>query len=448
MSIQGGKIESNVKTIAVNLRSAVSSELTRNTMYYGFNFGFQIVTQFGFFVLISRALGPGGYGIFASVSAVALLVSVFVGWGSDHLLIQKVAVRRQEFQAYFGRALLLIFMTLLPAVLIAFVLLHFLETGELSLLGIASIIAAECAFRKITFLCSASYMAHDRAGKQFLIDNGNLVLRLGAIAVLVAVSDRVALNSWAIWYAGANALAALFSIGMVLRDLGRPRLILDGFDFKLGFLFSLEFASVSGLRDLDKPVVVQVLGADQAGIYTAAFRILDAATAPVRAILYATYTRYFRHADKGAEHGIAFGIRVLPFISALGVAIAVAVFLLAGYVPAILGSEYQDSVELIRILAFYPLMLGAAGIGADIMRSIGMQGTRVVLILISNFAVIGIVWAGCVYAGLDGAVISRMALQMAILTATWTIIGRRRKKTALPGIGSEGRRPQPRRAAQ
>ena len=161
---------------------------------------------------------------------------------------------------------------------------------------------------------------------------------------------------------------------MVLADFGRPRFTFAGFDFKLGFLFSLEFASSSGLRDMDKPVVLQTLGTEQAGLYAAAFRIVDAATAPIRAVLYATYTRYFRHADKGAEHGIAFGVRVIPFVSASGILLAAFIFVVAGYVPLLLGSEYEGSVDLIRMLAIYPLLLGMAGIGADIMRSIGMQG--------------------------------------------------------------------------
>ncbi|MFZ2101139.1 MAG: lipopolysaccharide biosynthesis protein [Oricola sp.] len=415
-----------LKDLAARARDLHRSPLVRNTVYYGINFAAQILTQFGFFALISRALGPGGYGIFVSVSAVALMVSVFVGWGSDHLLIQRVAVNRGEFPVYFGRAVLLIAVTLIPAVAFAFFVLHFLETTNLSAWGILCLILAECGFRKFTFLGSAAYMAHDRAGKQFLIDNGSLLLRLGAILGLVLTADTVTLDEWAFWYLVASAVASVVTMAMVLHDFGRPKFVFTGFDFRLGLLFSLEFASVSGLRDLDKPVIVQALGADQAGLYTAAFRIIDAATAPIRAVLYATYTRYFRHADKGAEHGIAFGIRVLPFIAGIGALIAVFVFFIADYVPLLLGSEYEETVGLIRMLAIYPLLLGAAGIGADIMRSIGMQGARVVLIVVSNFAIVGAVWAGCVHGGLEGAVAARMALQVALGLVTWAIIGRRK----------------------
>ncbi|WP_193177187.1 lipopolysaccharide biosynthesis protein [Oricola nitratireducens] len=422
-----GKRGTVLADLAGNAKRLHRSPLVRNTIYYGMNFSLQIFTQFGFFALISRALGPGGYGIFASVSAVALMVSVFVGWGSDHLLIQRVAVNRDQFAEYFGRALVLIGATLLPAIAFAFFVLYFLETTNLSAWGILALIVAECAFRKITFLGSASYMAHDRAGKQFLIDNGSLILRLVAILALFLSFDIVTIDMWAMAYLTASAFAALVTMTMVLRDFGRPKFVFTGFDFKLGLLFSLEFASVSGLRDMDKPVIVQALGAEHAGLYTAAFRIIDAATAPVRAVLYATYTRYFRHADKGAEHGIAFGIRVMPFILGIGVLVGVFVFFVAGYVPLLIGSEYQESVGLIRMLAIYPLLLGAAGIGADIMRSIGMQGTRVVLIFLSNFAIVGVVWAGCVYGGLEGAVASRMGLQIAIVFTTWAIIGRRKK---------------------
>jgi O-antigen/teichoic acid export membrane protein len=407
----------------------LSNPLIRNTMYYGFNFAMQIVVQFGFFALISRALGPGGYGIFASVSAIALMVSVFVGWGSDHLLIQRIAVNQDGFETYFGRALALMLLTFVPAMAFAFAVLFFLDTGTLSIFGVACILVAECAFRKVTFLCSATYMAHDRAAKQFVIDNAGLILRFLAVVILTFSTETVNLDTWAIWYACASVLAAGAALAMVLKDYGWARPVFSGFEFRQGFLLSLEFTSVSGMRDLDKPVVVELLGPAQAGIYTAAFRIIDAATAPIKAALFATYTRYFRYANKGAEHGIAFGIRVLPAVLILGALVAVFVFFLADYVPLLLGAEYKETVVLIQILALYPLLLGASGIGADIMRSIGMQSVRVVLVLVSNFAIVGVVWIGSDLGALEGAVISRMLLQVMILSVTWVIIGRKNETT-------------------
>lgn len=410
------------------LREISSRPVVRNTFYYGINFSLQIITQFGYFALISRALGPGGYGIFASVSAIALMVSVFVGLGSDHLLIQRLAVNRDAFAQYFGRALAMMLMTFAPAIAFAFIIFHFLDTGAFSLLGLFYILAAECIFRKVSFLCSATYMAHDRAGKQFAVDNAIMILRFLAVAALTLTAEDVDLDTWALWYVGASLVASGVSLMMVLKDYGLPRPVFSGFEFRQGFLLSLEFTSASGMRDLDKPVVLQLLGPVQAGIYTAAFRIIDAASTPVKAALYATYTRYFRHADKGAEHGIAFGLRVLPVISGLGLLVAVFVFLIAGYVPLLLGSDYEEAVGLIRILAIYPLLLGAAGIGADIMRSIGMQGTRVVLVFLSNFVIVGVVWVGCDLGGLEGAVLSRMALQAGIVALTWGLIGRKNTK--------------------
>lgn len=414
--------------VVARVREIGARPVVRNTIYYGINFSLQIITQFGYFALISRALGPGGYGIFASVSAVALMVSVFVGLGSDHLLIQRLAVDRSAFARYFGRALAMMLMTFIPAIAVALLIFHFLDTGAFSLFGLLCILAAECIFRKISFLCSATYMAHDRAGKQFAVDNAIMILRFLAVAALTLTADDVDLDTWALWYVGASLLASGVSLTMVLKDYGLPRPVFSGFEFRQGFLLSLEFTSVSGMRDLDKPVVVQLLGPVQAGIYTAAFRIIDAATTPIKAALYATYTRYFRHADKGAEHGIAFGLRVLPVISGLGIVVAIGIILVAGYVPWLLGEDYEEAVSLIRLLAVYPLLLGAAGIGADIMRSIGMQGTRVVLVFLSNFVIVGVVWVGCDLGGLEGAVLSRMALQAGIVALTWGLIGRKKSQ--------------------
>ena len=63
--------------------------LDMGVLFSGFTL--QLLTQIGWLVLALRVLGPGGYGLFASLTAVTIALSSLVGLGSDQLLIRHAA---------------------------------------------------------------------------------------------------------------------------------------------------------------------------------------------------------------------------------------------------------------------------------------------------------------------------------------------------------------------
>ncbi|MBB3997902.1 lipopolysaccharide biosynthesis protein [Aureimonas pseudogalii] len=401
------------------LRRVRSSALAKNTFFYAINFGSQILVQLGYFVLISRSLGPAGYGVFASVTAVALFVGVFVGWGSDRLLIQKVTVDHDAFPRQLGHALILNALTVVPLFAATLLAFHYLDTSGLSWTGLFLILLADIVFRKLTMISTFAFMAFDRAATQTCIDIGSQLFRLAAAALAFVLVPDLTLDIWAAFYVAGSALSAAAAFGWMLWKLGRPVWNFERNSLWMGFLFSLEFASVNGVKDLDKPVVVQVLGPELGGIYTAAFRIVDAASAPIRAFLYATYTRYFRAAKGSREASVAFGVRMVPYACLLSAAAALGIIVCAQFVPLVIGPEYESIVTPLRWLAIHPLMLGLMGVGADILRAIDRQGVRVVIMASSTIAIVPFCWIGATYGGLTGAVAARLLVQTSLVAASW-----------------------------
>ncbi len=217
-------------------------------------------------------------------------------------------------------------------------------------------------------------------------------------------------------------------MSFVLRDLGRPVFTIVREDLRLSGLYCLEFLSIGSMKDLDKPVVVHSLGADFGGQYAAGFRIIDAASAPVRAFLYATYTRHFRHAEAGRENSVAFGLKLLPVAIGLALPVAIGLFVIADYVPLVLGEDFAGTPLVLKCLAFYPLLMGFSGIGADILRAIGLQKIRMALLIVTSLALIPVIWFGASIGGLAGAALLRFALQVVLTIVTWWIILRHRKR--------------------
>src|SRR5262249_19681339 len=139
-------------------------------------------------------------------------------------------------------------------------------------------------------------------------------------------SHPLTLDAWAVWYFASTGVGAAFAITLVVWELGAPHFTFYRDDIRDGLQYGLEFSSVVALRDLDKPVVVETLGAEAGGLYTAAFRIVDSACIPIRALLLATYTRYFSHAKVDTRAAVAFGYKVLPLGLAISAVLGIGLF--------------------------------------------------------------------------------------------------------------------------
>lgn len=396
--------------------------LVATTISYTINFGLQLVIQLAFFLFISRALGPEGYGLFVTITSVSIMAGFVVGLGSEYLLLQRVAVEPQSFGKYLGHSLIMMGLTfplVLPATL---VLLYFLIGDSVSLSTIAIISLTDLLFTKLVILSAQSYMAFDRARKQTVINILAASLKLAFLFLTTLLPGNLTLEEWAWWFFASGVLSAFVACWFVLRDLGRPTFALIRKDLKLSMLYCIEFLSIGGMKDLDKPVVVHNLGADAGGQYAAGFRIIDAASAPVRAFLYATYTRHFRQAQDGHASSIAFGVKLLPVTVFLALPVAAFLLLIAGFIPLVLGEDFAETPTVVMCLAFYPLLMGLSGVGADILRATGRQRVRMALLIGTSLLLIPVVSLGTTVGGLAGAALFRFAVQIALTVGTWFFI--------------------------
>lgn len=416
-----------ISAVRAFVTRARRSPLVANTISYTLNFGLQLVIQLGFFMLVSRTLGAEGYGVFVSITSVSVIAALVIGLGSEYLLLQRVAVRPESFPVYLGHSLIMMALTLPIVAVPVIYFLHRLVGDTIGLVPLAILSLTDLVFTRIVVLSAQSYMSFDKANRQLFIN----VFAVGSKLVFLVAASRFSTNltveSWAWWYFASGALSAAVGIGYVLRELGRPVFRVVTSDLRLGGLYCLEFLAIGSMRDLDKPTVVHALGAGAGGQYAAGFRIIDAASAPVRAFLYATYTRHFRHAEGGRANSVAFGLRLLPVSIALSIPVAIFLFLIADYVPLVLGEDFAGTPLVLKYLAFYPLLTGLSGIGADILRAIGLQKVRMGLLIVASLALVPTVSFGAMQWGMAGAVIMRLILQVALVAATWGFVFVHRK---------------------
>jgi len=144
---------------------------------------------------------------------------------------------------------------------------------------------------------------------------------------------------------------------MVTAELGWPqfeRLRLA--DLREGFSFSLSGSSISTYNDIDKTFLVSLGQTFAAGIYAAASRVVDVATAPLNGIYAAAAPGLFREGARSVGHANAQTRRLLLQTVPYGVAVALALYSGAGLLPRLFEASFQGSVAVLGWLCLLPLL--------------------------------------------------------------------------------------------
>jgi len=163
--------------------------------------------------------------------------------------------------------------------------------------------------------------------------------------------------TWARIYWLSPFVVAVIGFWMVTSKLGWPRFEdpRPG-DLSEGFSFSLSGSSITAYNDIDKTFLVSLGQTYAAGIYSAAYRVVDVASAPLYGIYAAATPGLFREGARSVGHANAQTSRLLMRTVPYGVAVALALYCGAGLLPRLFGASFQGSVAVLRWLCLLPLL--------------------------------------------------------------------------------------------
>jgi O-antigen/teichoic acid export membrane protein len=388
----------------------------------------RLIGQLGYFLLIARALGPHDYGVVATVVALLLIAAAFSGWGSDHILIRHVTAAPERYAPYFGNALIQTVVTALPLGLLVYAAQR--VTVGMAPLAFIAFACAELLFVRLWGLVVCCFMAFESGFDLAVVNSAFSLLRLATCAAAILVSSPLDIDAWAAWNLIGAAVTGLLAIGYGIWRLGRPRWYFARGELGLGFHFCLYFAADNAVRDLDKPMVAYLAGPFVAGLYSAAFRIVDAAALPLRALTASFYARFFKHGHEGIERSFRFALKVLPLT--LGYTITAGIILTFGadYLPLILGERFRAAAPLASCLAFLPVFNGLTAIGGDILTSSGRQRTRAFVMAGLSLAPVLWCWLLVPRYGAVGAAYASIGNAGLVAAAIWLMVMLSRRRAA------------------
>lgn len=410
---------------ALNHRLA-KSVLFRNSLWFLGGSGVRLVLQAVYFLLIARALGVEQYGAFVGAVSLAALVAPFSSLGTGFILIKNVARDRANFARYWGAATILTILS--GAILVCLVLLvslgiwsNSLPLRVLLLVGISDII-----FVRILELSAQAFTAVEVLRKNSELYIVLSITRTLAAAAALLMHSPTAVG-WAALYAFSAFVAMLYSLFTVVRSFGLPdlQLRLSPSEFKEGTYFAVSQASQTIYNDIDKTMLVRFSGLGATGIYGAAYRIVDVSFAPVGALVYAAFPRFFRHGENGISGSARFARRLIPYAAGYGTFAALCLYITSPLLPMFLGKGFAPAALSLKWLSPLVLIKSIHYFLADSLTGAGFQGTRtcvqlgvvVINVLLNLWLIPAYSWRGAAWASIASDCALLLGLAAAITLA-------------------------------
>jgi len=404
--------------------AAFSPVLRQNTVYMLLAQVARLVVQASYFLLIARSLGPAQYGAFVAAAAAVAVAYPFVGNGSGNLMVKHVARDRHRLPECLGNAL---FMTLASGLLLSVVVVPacLLVLPPAIPMSVVLLVAASdlVVYRFVDVACLA-FQSVDRLNWTASLNVFASLIRLGGIAAVVLLY-RPTVTAWCVAYLVTAAICALVATDLVMSRLVRPAFSglnrIRG-ELREGFWLSTSLSAQTIYNDVDKTMLARLATLDAAGIYAAAYRLIDIAFLPVRSLLSAAYPSFFRHGEHGIAGSISFARRLVPRPLLYSAAAAAGMILAAPLGPHILGAEYLRTTEALRWLSLLPLLKTCHYFAADALTGAGHQALRTLAQLV--IAVLNVVinlWLIPRYSW-RGAAWSSLASDGLLAAALWSCV--------------------------
>jgi O-antigen/teichoic acid export membrane protein len=420
-----------LRRLTDRLRSPLVSSMSIITVSMAVSLLLQMLT----FAIIAGSMGPRQFGAFATVAALAAITGSFSGWGSDQLLLRRVGRAREELPRAMATSLVFLALSAPPLVLLCVVLVPLAIDDSISWQIVLFVGVSDIALARVNTVAATCFMAVGRPrGNAWLSIGLSSARLLTALLWIVAAQSHDAL-SWSSYYLAVSTIVASLSLWRLWHDLGGPEWKIAWHEWRDGFHFALQTASLAAFGSTDKPVIAALSSLSTAGIYAAANRLAMAAAIPVRALLYSAYIRFFQLGVAGPRSSALLAIRLLPLGIGLGALGAIGTLVIAPFAPRILGHGYMGTASALLLLAPVPIFYAIYCLGLDVLVSTGHTGLRTLAQIAMPPINILFCWLLVPSRGASGAALAALLTHASLAIAAWVIVGllvRRQTANAVP----------------
>jgi O-antigen/teichoic acid export membrane protein len=302
------------------------------------------------------------------------------GLGYGNVLLMRVSRDRSRLRFDLGNSQLAI-AVIGSALVVAVTLIArgiYGETAQIAL--IVTMAISELVLVRSTVVLGQLYQALDRVEMTSALNTAIALCRVGGVVLLMAAGRHDALT-WAVTSCSLMLAVVMLAHILTARTVGLPLLDLRRLwsDRTDALHFSLGIGAKAVYTDLDKVVLARSAVAGELGAYTAAYRLVAMSFLPVRSLLDASASHFYRRGAESLAESYALARKLLKVALPYGLAVAALILLGAELVPYVLGSSFASAVPMLRALALLPLIQSVHYAFSDALTAAGLQGLRTVL---------------------------------------------------------------------
>lgn len=400
-------------------------KLARGTLVMTLGIGLRSIGQAAVFIIVARALEVKAYGAYTAVLALAGTIGCFGGLGIQTLLLRDVSRNPACFAPAWGQTLAVICIST-PVLMVCYLMTTWAILPDgISWSVVVCVGLAELMFTPMALTGINAYQSHEEMGNAAWMVLAPVLSKLAGASLLIIITRLLPkvppLESWAGIYLLTSILAAFYALYKVNRDFGVPvwpeanRIFIG---LREGFTFAFGGAALKLYADIDKTMLARLASLEAAGLYSAAYRVMDMASIPIIALLTTSLPRFFRAGGQD-DHSRSLGVlKLLPAPICYTVFVGFFFFYAADFLPFLLGKSYESAVFAIQWLAWLPLvslprlLLQTKLIAGKLQRAVVcILSTGSILNIMLNFLFIPLMnWRGAIIATYAAEVVMGLIL--------------------------------------
>lgn len=371
-------------------------KLFRGTIVISVGTGLRFLGQTCVFVVVARILGSEEYGAYAAIISLAMAFGSFSGLGASVVMLQNTARDPSSFENNW-RWTLTAWLLTFPLFFVAYGVFGFIlfptriESTVIVFMGISEIIISP-----LVFFVMHAFQGHERSTFVAYLSFLQVATRLVATGILLIMHHMISppstLPAWSFLYLLATVGTAIYALHINRREFSASwkfRLEGIGYAIRQGSLFSLGGSFDKACVDADKLMLARLSTLEVTGAYSAAYRLVELVGVPIASFFSAALPRFFQIGKHGMNHSVSFTKRILPFPMVYALGSCLVLFFFAELLPFILGSSFESTVAVLRILAWIPMLTVPRWFLQTIFTTNGRQ--RIVVIVLAFGACINVI---------------------------------------------------------
>ena len=338
----------------------------------------RLVFSVVYFVVLARTLSLGDFGIFASCSAIGIVLSRLVGFGYISPLFRVATTKPSLIGAYTGGFLVAVALSLPLVFAISWGIYAMLYASLIPLHVFAMIVLAEAVcwrgIETTIIVCNGQ----DRYTTAALLGISGVAIKLAAAIALFFQTSHT-LETWAPLY--FSSLFLVMMIGVVFlypkqRLRWQPKAWIGRAKDAMGVsaaetLFYLQ-------SEMDKVLVLALGGEILSGLYAIVMRLVDLTAVPLRAFSTMLTQWIMRSRKSGGAANT--GLKLDLIIGLTSIVAIVGIAGLLSFVPNILGQNIAMGASFLWLLVLVPAFRNAIELHTDLLYGHQFMAARVALL--------------------------------------------------------------------